>query len=729
MKRPALISSNRPRNSLTRLARACALLALTVPASCMDRDVVAPAGLVASRNSAALHSAEPAGFALAFNGATSSAATPNGAVATTQIDDIRIEAWVKWNGPGAADGMIFYNGHSGVTGWGFFVENGTGRVGILAGGVFADFSTLALAVGQWQHVTAERIASVITVNVDGATFSFGGVGVNGIGGFGERTLVGRGTGAGDLDDTPNGVFNGLIDDVQISTSSGTLIERWTFDEGSADVTTGDNGTALFLRNLELVFQGQQIAVDINPRNDRRVRPEMPGGKIDVAVYSSAGFDASTIDPATVQFGPAHASPRNKAEHVDVNHDGRKDLVFSFEVAATGITCMHTTAWLLASTRSAELVAGVDGVRTLATELPATTKIVRCDAPRILATDITPDAEFGNALDVNDLGQVVGNYILPEQDQSAFRWSNGVLTLLPSSGFSNARAISEAGHTIGSMRPSGATVTTQFIWQGDVVTDIVSEATTLTTTAVNSQGEVAGTGFVVGSVPLQRFAFHWQNGATTRFADQPGMRTPSAVAINESGQIAGGFLGATNSIRDVYLWDHGVFTVLSTPPDPAPASDFARGLNDLGQVVGQSFDAAVQRSFATVWTTSGATRIGTEPGNGVAINNLGQVLNNASGFPSIWTGSTSRTLETLGMFASASRMNELGQAIGLLDFTFPVFWDGTGKAFRLTGGQYTPSFATTVAMNNKGQVVGRYRRPDFTEHAVLWTITWAVDEED
>lgn len=721
------------RPSLPRLASACAVLALTLQAGCADRDTLAPTALVA-RHSATLHSDAPSGFALAFNGTTSSAATPFSTPATFQSDNIRIEAWVKWNGPGVANGMIFYNGYTGFSGWGFFVENGTGRVGILAGGVFADVSPIALTVGQWQHVTAERIATVISVSVDGATFSFGGVGVNDIGSSGiDRTLVGRGSGPGfsDADDPSAEVFNGLIDDVQISnTTSGALIERWSFDDGAGGSANGENGNTLFLRNTEWVFNGQAVAVDINPRNDKLVRPEKHGGKIDVAVYSSATFDAETIDPATVQFGPAHASPRNKAERVDVNHDGLEDLVFSFEVAATGITCMHTSAVLLASTRSGESVGGVDGVRTLATELPADTKIVRCDAPRILATDITPNAEFGQALDVNDLGQVAGNLRLPEQDQFAFRWSNGVMTPFPVSGLSTARSLSEAGHLVGSIRPSGATVTTQFIWQGDVVTDIVVAGNTLTAVAVNAQGAVAGTGLVVGSSPIQRFAFHWQNGIVTRFADQPPAASPSALAINESGQIAGGFLRPSVFIRNVYLWDQGVFTVLSASPETA--FDFARGLNDLGQVVGQSRDASDGQSYATVWTVSGITRIGTEPGNGVAINNLGQVLTNGAGtgVATIWTGSTSRVLETFGGFVSGTAMNQLGQAIGTLDFSSPVFWDATGTGFRLTGGQFRAgNGAFVTAMNNKGQVVGRYFRDDFSQHAVLWTITWQVEEDD
>src|SRR5207237_10732602 len=129
----------------------------SLQAACADRQVVAPAPqLTADLRMAALADPAPAGFWLAFDGSTSQAGTAAGAPVTTQIDDIRYEALVNWSGPALECPVLVYNGHSAVSGWGIFIDNATGKIGILAGGIVGLVGEVALSQGRWQHVTAQR---------------------------------------------------------------------------------------------------------------------------------------------------------------------------------------------------------------------------------------------------------------------------------------------------------------------------------------------------------------------------------------------------------------------------------------------------------------------------------------------------------------------------------------------------------------------------------------------
>lgn len=93
--------------------------------------------------------------ALQFTGAASARAP---VTATSLTSGITLEAWVRWDG-GAGSQAVMYNGNSGTSGYGIYLENG--RVRILAGGVdWATCTTCALAQGEWTHLAAVRTTTV-----------------------------------------------------------------------------------------------------------------------------------------------------------------------------------------------------------------------------------------------------------------------------------------------------------------------------------------------------------------------------------------------------------------------------------------------------------------------------------------------------------------------------------------------------------------------------------------
>ncbi|MFP5288342.1 MAG: hypothetical protein ACLGI9_21585 [Thermoanaerobaculia bacterium] len=107
----------------------------------------------------------------------------------------------------------------------------------------------------------------------------------------------------------------------------------------------------------------EVALDIKPLGFPNAINPRSRGVIPVAVLSTAGFDATRIDPASLAFGPAGAGPEH-ARLTDVNADGQTDLLLHFRTQETGITCSTTSAALRGRTRDGQAIEGTDSVRTV-----------------------------------------------------------------------------------------------------------------------------------------------------------------------------------------------------------------------------------------------------------------------------------------------------------------------------------------------------------------------------
>ena len=106
-----------------------------------------------------------------------------------------------------------------------------------------------------------------------------------------------------------------------------------------------------------------VTVDVKPGSFPNVINPRSRGVIQVAVLSTAGFDATRIDHETLAFGPAGAEPVH-AIFKDVNHDGQTDLLLHFRTEDTGLTCASTSAKLTGSTLDGLSFEGTDPIRTV-----------------------------------------------------------------------------------------------------------------------------------------------------------------------------------------------------------------------------------------------------------------------------------------------------------------------------------------------------------------------------
>jgi hypothetical protein len=103
-----------------------------------------------------------------------------------------------------------------------------------------------------------------------------------------------------------------------------------------------------------------IIVDIKPGSSTNVVNFRNRGVVPVAVLTTADFDATTLNVASLKFGPGGATEAHGRGHFeDVDGDGDIDLMLHFNTQATGLTNSDGSATLVGTTRSGIPVAGSD----------------------------------------------------------------------------------------------------------------------------------------------------------------------------------------------------------------------------------------------------------------------------------------------------------------------------------------------------------------------------------
>ena len=113
---------------------------------------------------------------------------------------------------------------------------------------------------------------------------------------------------------------------------------------------------------------EPVIIDIKPGSDSNPINPKSKGVISVAILTTSTFDATTVDPLSVRFGPNEAIEAHGRGHIeDVNGDGKFDLVVHFNTQNTGIQCGDTSAVLTGKTIGGQAIAGFDSIRTVGCE--------------------------------------------------------------------------------------------------------------------------------------------------------------------------------------------------------------------------------------------------------------------------------------------------------------------------------------------------------------------------
>jgi hypothetical protein len=116
--------------------------------------------------------------------------------------------------------------------------------------------------------------------------------------------------------------------------------------------------------------GFDVDIDIKPGSDPNSINPRSKGLIPVAILTTSTFDAWTVDPDTLAFGPDGAGIAHSSDHAeDVDGDGDLDMVVHFKTQETGIGCGDTSATLTGETFNGVPFAGSDTVRTVGCTRP------------------------------------------------------------------------------------------------------------------------------------------------------------------------------------------------------------------------------------------------------------------------------------------------------------------------------------------------------------------------
>jgi sugar lactone lactonase YvrE len=164
----------------------------------------------------------------------------------------------------------------------------------------------------------------------------------------------------------------------ITTVAGTGVAGFSGDGGPATRArlNGAPGVAvdsagnlfiadLFNKRIRRVTLVLVVTIDIKPGSDPNAINPADKGLTPVAILTTDTFDATTVSPITVQFGPAGASLEHQLGHLkDVDGDGDLDLVLHFPTQATGIQCGDTEASLSGETFGGQAIQGSDSVLTV-----------------------------------------------------------------------------------------------------------------------------------------------------------------------------------------------------------------------------------------------------------------------------------------------------------------------------------------------------------------------------
>jgi hypothetical protein len=108
-----------------------------------------------------------------------------------------------------------------------------------------------------------------------------------------------------------------------------------------------------------------VTIDIKPGIDPNfINPENRG-LIPVAILTTESFDALTVSPSSVQFGPKGAGIAHHSGHlIDVDSDGDLDLLLHYRSQQSGIQCGDTEASLFGETFDAQAIQGSDSIVTV-----------------------------------------------------------------------------------------------------------------------------------------------------------------------------------------------------------------------------------------------------------------------------------------------------------------------------------------------------------------------------
>ena len=304
------------------------------------------------------------------------------------------------------------------------------------------------------------------------------------------------------------------------------------------------------------------------------------------------------------------------------------------------------------------------------------------------------------------------------------------------GTSTPSAINSQGQVAGSSYYNGGTYAFSWTAAGGMV-DIGTpfgnlQPSASTATDVNDSGEVVGNTSLSSPAPVAHFGFTWTSaGGMNLLAALHNGDTPNVVAVNDHGQVVGNNV-PSSGVTHAVVWSVGnAITDLGSLT--ATGGSSAVAINNDGEVAGTASTATGDDAFA--WTSAGGMvdlgHLGTGSSYATAINDAGQVVgysytghfSDADAFSWTPTGG----IVDIGTLGGASSepfaINSHGQVIGWSTTAAGVqaafSWTAAGGIVDL-GNLGGAGGSQAMAVNNNGEVVGRSQTASGDWDAFSWT---------
>lgn len=221
----------------------------------------------------------------------------------------------------------------------------------------------------------------------------------------------------------------------------------------------------------------------------------------------------------------------------------------------------------------------------------------------------------NTNDVNWRGQMVGAAETSTQDPSCtpphvldylgviWQPSGKITALPPYSGdtVSYAYTITQLGQdVVGNSGSCAASTTHAVLWHNASPTNLGTLGGSVNIALdINDRGQVIGNSNLYGNTATHTFL--WQHGTMKDLGTLPGDLDSFAGGINDEGQVVGQSCDASGNCRG-YLWQNGAFTDLNTLIPPSMDLDvlFGSNINDFGEITGATIDqTGLERGFILV----------------------------------------------------------------------------------------------------------------------------------
>ncbi|MFT4040816.1 MAG: hypothetical protein QM692_21725 [Thermomicrobiales bacterium] len=280
-------------------------------------------------------------------------------------------------------------------------------------------------------------------------------------------------------------------------------------------------------------------------------------------------------------------------------------------------------------------------------------------------------------------------------------------------------INNAGQIVGVV--GGRRITSLALWDGGALTRLPHRNEPQDFPKINEAGDIIVATDIGFPVVHALFVPGGDISAAVVLPNPLGNNDVHVSDLNDAGQVVG-FVDDRHGEEQAVVWTDGVPTVLS-PPETEHSE--AHAINELGQIVGSTYEGKGAAYRATFWDADGEVLRLPVPNNAWSeaydINDAGVIVGEADDLPVAWINGEYIPLPMLGgSEGSAFQVNEAGQIIG---------WgtDSEGNAHMLTwvDGEVIDlgEGGLCVDINEAGQIIcnaiASQYSADPTDRAYVW----------